>query len=104
MIRKCFSFQIYPGKESEYQIRHDEIWPEMLEALTRAGYRNYTLFLSKLTIVGCYELEDGNPTTAERHHVDEVQSRWSKSMSEIIDFSTVSGPSAHDFHEVWHMD
>ena len=103
MIRKCFSFSIYPGKEVEYQVRHDEIWPEMLAALTRAGYRNYTLFLSKLTIVGYYELEEVELTQTEKAEVEAVQARWSVSMREIIDFSTVVGSAALIFREVWHL-
>jgi L-rhamnose mutarotase len=29
MERVCFTFEIYPGTESEYKKRHDEIWPEV---------------------------------------------------------------------------
>jgi L-rhamnose mutarotase len=103
MRRECFSFQIYPGTENEYQIRHDTIWPEMLDVLSRSGRRNYTLFRSKLTIVGYYEIEDVELSEADAREIEQVQSKWSTSMEGIIDFSTARGENAHVFHEVWHM-
>lgn len=103
MQRKCFSFQIYPGTESEYQIRHDSIWPEMLVALNRSGLKNYTLFRSKLVIVGYYELEEVVLTEDEKSEIEQVQTRWATSMEGIIDYGTARGENAHVFHEVWHM-
>lgn len=103
MQRKCFSFQIHPGKEVEYQERHDTIWPEMLGALNRSGLKNYTLFRSKLVIVGYYEIEDVVLTDDEKREIEQVQSRWATSMEGIIDYATAHGENAHVFHEVWHM-
>ena len=37
MERVAFLLGIKPGNEAEYKRRHDEIWPEMVEALTQAG-------------------------------------------------------------------
>ena len=103
MQRGCFSFQIFPGKEDEYQQRHDDIWPEMLAALSRDGRRNYSLFRSNLTIVGYFELEEVELNEDVKLEIEQVQSRWAKSMEGIIDFSTARGANAHVFHEVWHM-
>ena len=103
MRRECFSFQIFAGKEDEYQLRHDTIWLEMLEALSKSGRKNYTLFRSKLVIVGYYEIEDVELTVDESREIERVQSKWATSMEGIIDFSTARGEGAHVFHEVWHM-
>jgi L-rhamnose mutarotase len=103
MRRECFSFQIFPGAEEEYQIRHDTIWPEMLAVLSKSGRKNYTLFRSKLTIVGYYEIDDVDVTEEEAQEIEQVQLKWSQSMEGIIDFATARGENAHVFHEVWHM-
>ena len=44
MERACFTFEIYPDKADEYKKRHDEIWPELVEAIQDAGLKNYSLF------------------------------------------------------------
>ena len=40
---------IKPGYEEEYKRRHDEIWPDMTEALKQSGIRNYHIFKHGLT-------------------------------------------------------
>jgi len=74
-----------------------------LEALSREGRRNYSLFRSKLTIVGYFELEEVELNEEEKLEIEQVQSKWAKSMEGIIDSSTARGENAHVFHEVWHM-
>ena len=50
--------EVRPGYEAEYRRRHDEIWPEMTEALGRAGFRNYSIFRHGLTLFGYFECDD----------------------------------------------
>ena len=44
MERICFTFEIYEGTEDEYKKRHDEIWPELVADIQKAGFKNYSLF------------------------------------------------------------
>jgi L-rhamnose mutarotase len=104
MERRCFSFQIFPGKEAEYDTRHDEIWPEMLVALKQSGISNYTLFRNGLIIFGYLEVATSDVSDVVKHEIDDVQARWAESMKEIIDASTVKKDSAPQLVEVWHMD
>jgi L-rhamnose mutarotase len=43
--RVCFTLSVRPDRLEEYQERHREVWTEMLDALRRSGWRNYSLFL-----------------------------------------------------------
>ena len=45
MNRVCFTLCVEPSKLDEYRTHHQQVWPEMLEALSRAGWHNYSLFL-----------------------------------------------------------
>ena len=36
--------QLRPGAEAEYDRLHAAVWPEVLEAISRAGIRNYSIF------------------------------------------------------------
>ena len=59
-LEKCtWKATLKPGKKVEYIRRHDEIWPEMTEVLTRAGIRNYTIWCCGDELFGYYECEKG---------------------------------------------
>ena len=45
----AFTMQLRPGVQAEYQRRHDEIWPELTEALHAAGIREYSIYLNPAT-------------------------------------------------------
>ena len=40
----AWKVRIKPGCKAEYQRRHAEIWPEMVEVLKAAGICNYSIF------------------------------------------------------------
>lgn len=58
--RVCFLLQIRPDELDEYLAAHESVCPEMLAALTRTGWRNYSLFFRKPDglVVGYLETED----------------------------------------------
>ncbi|WP_279579033.1 L-rhamnose mutarotase [Fodinicola feengrottensis] len=37
---------------AEYRERHERVWPEMVAALSRAGWQNYSLFIDDDGLVG----------------------------------------------------
>lgn len=43
MEKYAWKAMIIEGKLSEYQRRHNEIWPEMLEVLKKAGIKNWRI-------------------------------------------------------------
>ena len=47
--------RIKPGCKAEYQRRHAEIWPEMVEVLKAAGICNYSIFYCNDELFGYYE-------------------------------------------------
>jgi len=58
--RVCFLLHLRPDKVEEYLLAHEVVWPEMLAALTKAGWRNYSLFVRKNDglVVGYLETDD----------------------------------------------
>jgi L-rhamnose mutarotase len=75
--------EVRPGYEDEYKQRHDEIWPEMLEALRAAGIRNYNIFRYGLTLFGYFETDDLARTQAALAESD-VNARWGEWMAPIM--------------------
>ena len=45
MKRVGFVLKVKPEKIAEYKEHHRKVWPEMLDALRRTGWHNYSLFL-----------------------------------------------------------
>ena len=45
MNRFGFTLKVRAGMLDEYRRHHEAMWPEMLDALRRAGWHDYSLFL-----------------------------------------------------------
>ncbi len=75
--------EVRPGYEEEYVRRHDEIWPEMVEALREAGISNYSIFRHGLTLFGYFESDDIERTQGYLAE-SETNRRWSEWMAPIM--------------------
>ena len=47
MERVGFRLKVRLDKMDEYVARHADVWPEMLEALSSTGWKNYSIFLDR---------------------------------------------------------
>ena len=85
MERVCFQLQVRPDRLEEYRARHREVWPEMLDALREAGWRNYSLFLREDgLLIGYVETDDFG--AAERAMAATgVNERWQRDMAPFFD-------------------
>jgi L-rhamnose mutarotase len=104
MSQYAWVLEVRPGYEEEYKKRHDEIWPEMLDALRKAGIRNYSIFRHGLTLFGYFETDDLDRTRTILKS-DPVNARWGKSMAPIM---KIEIDERHSFPFLlplqWHMD
>lgn len=83
MTAYAWVLEVRPGYEVEYQKRHDEIWPDMLDALRAAGIRNYNIFRHGLTLFGFFETDDLEATRRKLAD-DPVNARWGEWMAPIM--------------------
>lgn len=104
MQRFCFTFTLRPGSEAEYQRRHDEIWPEMVEALQQAGIHNYTLFRRGLDVIAYAECEPDAETAFAKIAATDVDARWSKWFTDVIERRYGDDGQPMTAQEVWHLD
>lgn len=77
MTQYAWVLEVRPGYEEEYMRRHQEIWPEMVEALREASIRNYSIFRFGLTLFGYFETDDIEKTR-EYLANSEANERWSE--------------------------
>lgn len=85
MQRIGFLIKVKPDKLDEYKRLHAEIWPELLEELSRAGMRNYSLWLRPDgTEFGYLECDDWDAACAYLDKSD-VHTRWQELMQNFLD-------------------
>ena len=106
MQRICFQLQVRPDRIDEYRERHAAVWPEMLAALSTAGWRNYSLFLAPSgMLIGYLETDDFEAALAAMERTD-VNARWQAEMAEF--FQDLDGRRPDEgllrLDEVFHLD
>jgi L-rhamnose mutarotase len=82
--RTAFRLRVRPERIEDYIAAHDQVWPEMLEALRGAGIHNYTIFRSANDVFGYFEADD-LAAAARYLETQEVSSRWQDAMAELLE-------------------
>jgi L-rhamnose mutarotase len=85
MQRVCFLLRIKPEHREEYLARHEAVWPEMLDALRRTGWRNYSLFIADDGLVVGYLETDDFDAAVQAMSVTDVNARWQAEMTPFFD-------------------
>jgi L-rhamnose mutarotase len=101
--RTCFSFELVPGREGEYDRRHRAVWPDLLDALRRAGVRNYSIFRRGTTVIGYAECEPDAATAFGKVGQTEVNARWAGWFADLI-VGIADGDWQRSYAEVFHLD
>jgi L-rhamnose mutarotase len=104
MERTCFTFEIYPGTEAEYKKRHDEIWPELVEAIQESGFKNYSLFRRGQQIVAYVECHPDVASAFEKLAGYESTGRWGEWFQDVIVSLTDENGQLMTLEEVWHLE
>jgi L-rhamnose mutarotase len=83
MERLCFVIELNPGQQAKYDRVHQEMFPDMRDALVEAGYTNYTIFRLRTTVVGYAECEPDVATVLDRMAAHPVSAQWSSALSGV---------------------
>jgi L-rhamnose mutarotase len=107
MTRVGFLLKVRPDKLAEYKEHHQKVWPEMRAALTRHGWRNYSLFLRPDGLLfGYVETPDGFRAALDGMAGEEVNARWQAFMAPY--FAALDGArpdeSMVELEEIFHLD
>lgn len=106
MKRVGFILKVKQELVAEYERRHEEVWPEMLEALSRNGWNNYSLFMrGDGMLFGYFETPNDFQTALDGMSSEEVNERWQAEMAPFFE-----GTGGHadqmmeELVEVFHLD
>ena len=106
MKRVGFLLQVKKDKLDEYKEHHKEVWPEMLEALTRQGWHNYSLFLREDGLMfGYFEAAESFEASLSGMETEEINAKWQEFMGPY--FEDIEGrpdEAMVELEEVFHLD
>ncbi len=107
MKRVGFVLKVKKEKIGEYKEHHRRVWPEMLDALKKTGWHNYSLYmLPDGTLFGYFETPESFEAAAAAMAKEEVNSRWQQFMAPY--FEALEGRHPDErmqlLEEVFHQD
>lgn len=107
MKRVGFILKVKQDKIPEYKKHHEAVWPEMKEALRRAGWNNYTLFIrDDGQVFGYFEATESLQASVAAMAKEDVNLRWQQFMAPY--FEELGGARADEtlleLEEYFHVD
>jgi L-rhamnose mutarotase len=107
MKRVGFLLKVRPDKLQEYKAHHAAVWPEMLNALRRTGWHNYSIFTREDGLLfGYFETPESFRAALDGMSKEEINAKWQELMAPY--FENLSGVHADEsmleLEEVFHLD
>lgn len=86
MKRIGFILKVKPEKIAEYKAHHQQVWPEMLAALRRTGWHNYSLFMrADGTLFGYFETPQDFQTALDGMAREPINTPWQEFMAPFFE-------------------
>lgn len=107
MRRVAFVFKVKQDKIEEYKAHHEAVWPEMLEALHRNGWHNYSLFMRPdgLTF-GYFETPNDFQAALDGMSEEKINEKWQAVMAPYFESDNNDHPDRLmvELTEIFHLD
>jgi L-rhamnose mutarotase len=104
MNELAFRMQLKPGMEAEYRRRHDEIWPELVQALREAGIYDYSIFLDPTTLHLFAVLRLRPDNRREQLPQLPVMRRWWAYMADLMETNPDQRPREWPLQPMFHLE
>ena len=100
-------FKIKEEHKEEYKKHHQNVWPEMLEALKKHGWSNYSIFMTPEGLLfGYFETPHSFEKALELMSTEDINSKWQDFMAPYFENIGDQHPdeSMMELEEVFHTD
>jgi L-rhamnose mutarotase len=106
MKRVGFLLKVKEDKIDDYKKHHEQVWPEMLEALRRTGWGNYSLFMREDGLLfGYFEAAESFEASLAGMSKEAINAKWQEFMSPYFeDLGGAADESMAELEEVFHLD
>lgn len=91
------------GFSEEYKAAHDDLWPEMEQALKEHGAQNYSIFLDDNTHVLFAYLEVENREKYDKIAETEICKKWWAYMEPLMETNEDNSPVSKSLTSVFYL-
>ncbi len=107
MQRVGFLLKVKPEMLEAYRRHHEAVWPEMLAALRRRGWHNYSIFTrADGLLFGYFEAAESFQASLDGMATEPINQQWQEVMAPF--FESIDGQRAErelvELVEVFHLD
>ncbi len=105
--RVGFMLKVKEELLGEYKAHHESVWPAMLDALTRAGWRNYSIFARPDGLLfGYFEAETDFAASLRGMESEDANARWQEFMAPYFEIPQGTRPDQMmvELEEIFHLD
>jgi L-rhamnose mutarotase len=105
--RIAFVLKVRQDKLAEYKRHHKAVWPEMLDALRRTGWHNYSLFMREDGLLfGYFETPKDFQAALAGMAKEEVNAKWQEFVAPYFEALEGGRPDEQmlELEEVFHLD
>ncbi len=103
MIRG-FKMKLYPGKAEEYEKRHNEIWPEMIDMIHEYGGSNYSIFLDEETNTLFGVITVADPERYDESADTAICRKWWDYMADLMETNDDNSPVVTPLKHVFYLE
>jgi L-rhamnose mutarotase len=104
MERACFYLRIFPGTAAEYDRRHREIWPELVDEIRDSGLRNFSGYRRGTDVWYFVEADPDAKSAFAIHGPKPANQRWNRYFRDVIAQITDDAGELLWYDEVFHAD
>jgi L-rhamnose mutarotase len=107
MKRVGFLLKVKEDRIEEYRKQHEAVWPEMLDALRRTGWHNYSLFMRDDGLLfGYFETPGSFQAALDGMSKEGVNARWQDFMAPYFEGlgDAHADENMVELVEVFHLD
>lgn len=103
MTTKAFRMKLKPGTVEEYKRRHDELWPDLGQALSEAGIHDYSIFLDEETLHLFAVLKLWPDNKIEELPAKPVMKKWWDYMADLMEVEPGNRPREWPLEQMFHF-
>lgn len=102
-MKIAFKMKLKPGCKTEYQARHQAIWPELVDLLKANGISDYTIFLDEETDI-LFAVQQQNGASSQDLGTTEIVKKWWAYMADLMETNPDQSPVSVPLAQVFHLD
>ena len=107
MKRVAFQMKVKNAQLKEYLKWHENVLPEMIEALKKSEWKNFYLFMRKDgMILGYVEVPESFSSALDRMSEEEINDKWQALMAPYFEISDGTNPDENmiELEEIFHIN